>query len=199
MTTTMANEQQSEYAQNEELTALVAKAKKGDSGSIERLVNDYKGLIRALANKFYLVGGDKEDLLQEGMLGLFYAINGYESQKGSFPSFAKRCVSGQIVDAVKRDSATKNKPLANYIDITKLENVPSQSSPLGSLLSKEYAERVAEVMDKNLTAAEKQVLELFAEGYGYDDIAEITGRTYKAVDGALQRARRKLAAVLERD
>ena len=80
-----------------------------------------------------------------------------------------------------------------------MENVPSQSSPLGSLLSKEYAERVAEVMDKNLTAAEKQVLELFAEGYGYDDIAEITGRTYKAVDGALQRARRKLAAVLERD
>ena len=109
MTTTRANEQQSEYAQNEELTALVAKAKKGDSGSIERLVNDYKGLIRALANKFYLVGGDKEDLLQEGMLGLFYAINGYESQKGSFPSFAKRCVSGQIVDAVKRDAATKNK------------------------------------------------------------------------------------------
>lgn len=186
-------------ADKEQLTALVLRAKSGDGAATEQLVSDYKGLIRSLANKFYLVGGDKEDLLQEGMLGLFYAINGYQPQKGSFSAFAKRCVSGQIIDAVKRDSATKNKPLANYIDIGLLENVPSQSSPLASLLNKEYAERVAAAMTNSLTATERQVLELFAEGYGYDDIAELTGRSYKAVDGALQRGRKKLAAALKQE
>lgn len=174
------------------LENLIALAKQGDQNAIEQIVNQYKGLIRSLANKFYLVGGNKEDLLQEGMLGLFYAINGYDQTKGAFPAFAKLCVTRQILDAVQRDGAEKNRPLANYVEIELMEDVEDQSSPLQNLLSKEYAQKVATVIKEHLTQTERKVLQLFASGYTYEDIMKCTNKSYKAVDGALQRARKKL-------
>lgn len=171
---------------------LILQAKNGDQGAIEELVSRYKGLIRSLANKFYLVGGDKDDLLQEGMLGLFYAIGCYDEEKGSFPSFVELCVLRQILDAVKRDGSFKNKPLYNYVELELVEHIADPSNPLENLIRKEYAVKVACVIEEELTPFEKRVLKLFAEGYNYDDIAELTSKSYKAVDGALQRARRKL-------
>lgn len=171
---------------------LIEKAKNGDSRSIEELVSRYKGLIRSLANKFYLVGGDKDDLLQEGMLGLFYAINCYDKDKGSFPSFVELCILRQILDAVKRDGADKNKPLSNYVELEVAEQFDGGENPLEKLLRKEYAVKVGEVIRQKLTPFERRVLTLFAEGYSYEDISEKTEKSYKSVDGALQRARRKL-------
>ena len=176
---------------------LVNRAKSGDPVATEQIVRDYKGLVRSLANKFYLVGGDKEDLLQEGMLGVIVAINSYDKQKGAFPAFVKLCVSRQIVDAVRRDAGQKNKPLANYIDINTLQNVSGNDSPLADLLDREYAAKVAQCMRDTLTPSERQVITLFADGYRYDDICRITGKSYKAVDGALQRGRKKLAQALD--
>lgn len=175
----------------------ILRAKSGDQSAMEKLASQYKGLVRSLANKFYLVGGDKDDLLQEGMLGLFYAVTYYDEDKGSFPAFVELCVFRQIVDAVKHDAGQKNKPLYNYVDIDEAESIPAESEPLASLLKKEYAEKVSEVIETQLTPYEKQVLRLFIDGYSYEDIAEKTNKSYKAVDGALQRARKKLLVAKE--
>lgn len=172
---------------------ILKQAKAGNQRAIEQLVNRYKGLVRSFANKFYLVGGDKDDLLQEGMLGLFYAINYYDEDKGSFPSFVELCVLRQILDAVKRDNGAKQKPLTNFVELEVIANVTdSVNSPLESLLQKEYYEKVARVVEEKLTPFERRVLTLFADGYSYEDIAKQTNKSYKAVDGALQRARKKL-------
>ena len=176
---------------------IITLAKNGDQQSIELLVSKYKGLIRSVANKFYLVGGDKDDLLQEGMLGLFCAITNYDEQKGSFPAFVKLCVIRQIVDAVKRDNQFRNKPLYNYVQLDEMEELTDQSTPLESIINKEYEDKVRKFIEQNLTATETTVLRLFSEGYSYDDIAEITNKSYKAVDGALQRARKKLLTFKE--
>lgn len=176
---------------------LIEKAKSGDSVAIEQLVAQYKGLIRTLANRFYLVGGNKDDLLQEGMLGLYFAITNYNQTKGSFPAFAQLCIKRQIVDAVKRDCADKNKPLYNYVDIDSALNLEDDCNPLESLLIKEQAQKVANVIAQNLTSFERTVITLFSQGYTYDDIAEKTNKSYKSVDGALQRARKKLLEIKE--
>lgn len=176
---------------------LIEKAKNGDSVAIEQLVAQYKGLIRTLANRFYLVGGNKDDLLQEGMLGLYFAITNYNQTKGSFPSFAQLCIKRQIVDAVKRDCADKNKPLYNYVDIDSALNLEDDCNPLESLLIKEQAQKVANIIAQNLTPFERTVITLFSQGYSYDDIAEKTNKSYKSVDGALQRARKKLLEIKE--
>lgn len=177
---------------------IIEQAKRGNQLAIEQLSNEYKGLIRSYANKFYLVGGDKDDLLQEGMLGLYFAVINYDEEKGSFPAFVELCVLRQILDAVKRDSGAKNKPLSNYVDIDEVRNVIVDSSnPLENLLHKEYAAKVSKIIESNLTPLEKQVLMLFAEGFSYEDISEKLEKSYKAVDGALQRARKKLLTVKE--
>ena len=177
---------------------IIKLAKEGNQGAIEQLVSSYKGLIRSLANRFYLVGGDKDDLLQEGMLGLFYAITYYDEDKGSFPSFVQLCVLRQILDAVKHDTGVSQMPLSNYVELSVATNLLDEASgPLDSLLKKEYAEKVSRVIDEKLTPFEKHVLLYFADGYSYDDIAARTNKSYKAVDGALQRARRKLLSYKE--
>ena len=171
---------------------IIEQAKRGDQSAVEQLVANYKGLIRSLANRFYLVGGDKDDLLQEGMLGLFNAIQSYDESKGSFPSFVELCVWRQILDAVKRDGANKQKPLYNYVDLDETKNWADGSNPLEKLLQKEYAAKVAFVLNEKLSPLEREVVTMFSEGYSYDDIMTRTGKSYKAVDGALQRARKKL-------
>lgn len=172
---------------------IIKLAKGGNQVAIEQLVNSYKGLIRSYANKFYLVGGDKDDLLQEGMLGLFYAITYYDEAKGAFPSFVERCVLTQVLDAVKRDNGVRQKPLSNFVDLDAVANVVDLSDgPLEKLLKKEYAEKFSRLIREKLTPFERKVLTLFADGYSYDDIANQTNKSFKAVDGALQRARRKL-------
>ena len=171
---------------------LIKLAKCGDQAAMNEIFDNYKGLIRAIANKFYLVGGDKDDLLQEGMVGLFYAVMNFDENKGNFPSFVQMCVARQIIDVVKRDNSGKNRPLKDHIDISALENTAAPQTPLGNLLEKEYAEKVSKIMDEKLTPTERQVIKLFADGYSYEDIASKLNKTSKAVDGAMQRARKKL-------
>lgn len=171
---------------------IVLEAKRGNQAAIEKLVSNFKPLIRSLANRFYLVGGDKDDLLQEGMVGLIYAINSYDETKGAFPSFVQLCVLRQILDAVKSDGAEKQKPLSNFVNLDVTKNFSDGSNPLESLLQKEYAEKVAKVIAEKLSPLEREVVVMFSEGYSYEDIMAKLNKSYKAVDGALQRARRKL-------
>lgn len=178
------------------MNRLIQQAKNGNEQAIEHIVSQYKGLVRSYANKFFLVGGDKDDLLQEGMLGLFYAITNYDEEKGSFPSFVKLCVLRQILDAVRSDSGVKNKALSTSIDITEIENYTDSSTPLENLIEKEYFVKIMDLITTVLTPVEREVLTLFADGFSYDEIMRKTGKSYKATDGALQRARKKLQANL---
>lgn len=177
---------------------LILRARQGDGDAMAEIVSQYKGLIRSVANNFYLVGGDKDDLLQEGMLGLFNAVNNYDGNKGSFPSFVKLCVYRQIVNAVRSSNNDKNKALASSVELSALnDTADGLDNPLDVLLKKEYAEKIQQVIDLELTKTERQVLRLFADGYTYEDITAATGKSFKAVDGALQRARKKLLAQKE--
>jgi RNA polymerase sporulation-specific sigma factor len=177
---------------------LIQRAKNGDQMAMNEIFDSYKGLIRSIANNFYLVGGDKDDLLQEGMVGLFYAVTNYDETKGSFPSFVKLCVVRQIIDAVNKDNSDKNKPLREHIDISEV-NITDESTPLEYVLKKEHIERIVQITNEKLTSTEKQVIKLFSEGYSYDDISEKLQITYKAVDGAMQRARKKLLLYLYKE
>lgn len=171
---------------------LIRRAKFGDQSAMNEIFDNYKGLIRSVANNFYLVGGDKDDLLQEGMVGLFHAVTNFDENKGSFPAFVKLCVARQVIDAVKRDNSDKNRPLKEHIDIANLENMTAESTPLGDLLEKEFSERIEKITREKLTSVEQKVIKLFVDGYSYEDIATRLQITYKAVDGAMQRARKKL-------
>ena len=171
---------------------VILQAKKGDEQAIEQIVTQYKGLVRSYANKFFLAGGDKDDLLQEGMLGLFCAITNYDESKGSFPAFVKLCVLREILDAVRSDSGVKNKPLSNSVDIEEIKDYADGASPLETLIEKEYFAKIMDLISTVLTPVERLVLTLFAEGFSYDDIMRKTGKSYKSIDGALQRARKKL-------
>lgn len=174
------------------MDTLIQEAKQGNPDALEQLVSDFKGLVRALANRFYLVGGNKDDLLQEGMIGLMHAINCYDDSKGTFPSFAKLCILRQILDAVKRDSAVKQKALRDYENLDEMQDLPDGSNPLDSLLQKEYAQKVAQILVDKLSPLEKKVVTLFSQGYSYEDVAKLLDKSIKSVDGALQRARKKL-------
>lgn len=172
---------------------VIKQAKIGNEQAIEQIVSQYKGLIRSYANKFFLVGGDKDDLLQEGMLGLFFAITNYDENKGSFPAFVKLCVLRQILDAVRSDKGVKNMALSNSVDIEEFKDREDCcATPLENLIEKEYFNKLIGLINTVLTPSEKIVLTLFSEGFSYDDIMLKTGKSYKSIDGALQRARKKL-------
>ncbi len=175
---------------------LIRKAKKGDQSALNEIFSAYKGLVLSFANKFYIVGGDKDDLLQEGMLGLYFAVIDYDENKGSFPAFVKLCVARRIIKAVKESGAQKNKPLADYLEIDSAEQITDENTPFENLVKKEFSQKYNKIVQEKLTPLENQVCTLFAEGYSYDDISVKLHKSYKAVDGALQRARKKLQTYL---
>jgi RNA polymerase sporulation-specific sigma factor len=177
---------------------LLQKAKSGDNDALSAIAAAYKPLVRAVANKFFLVGGDKDDLLQEGMIGLYKAVYDYEEDKGAFPAFVKLCVYRQVVSSVKQSASYKNRPLSNYVELSTIGDLAAGGdSPLDNVLDAEAYMAMQNVIDSQLTKTERQILMLFVEGYSYDEIVAATGKTYKAVDGALQRARKKLSAAKE--
>ena len=115
----------------------ILKAKQGDANAMNDICTEYKGLVKSIASKFYLVGGDNEDLLQEGMIGLFKAVGNYDPNKGAFPSFVKICVLRQIIGVVKRANDNKNRSLINYVELSQIHDLAQiGGSPLDVLIEK---------------------------------------------------------------
>ncbi len=170
---------------------LCLRATQGDAGADEALILRYGRVVRACARPLFLVGGDSEDLIQEGMLGLLDAIRQFDPQRdASFHTFAEVCVRNRLRSAVRADARSKNQPLNFSVSLDEAEGEsPIPLSPEEMMIDQESRqERLA-----RLSPFESQVLSLYLTGVSYEDIAQRLQKSAKSVDNAVQRIRRKLA------
>ncbi len=198
----------------EEEKELLLRCQTGDNEATEEMLNRYKNMVRSKATALYLVGADKEDLIQEGMIGLFKAIREYDPERNdSFTAFASLCITRQMYSAIKMSNTKKNQPLNNYVSFDlyafaeETEPVNGnaggyetigywQRDPEESVIDRENAVRVEAEVVSRLSKMERQVLSYYAAGMPYQDIAKVMGKEPKSIDNALQRIRKKLKTVL---
>ena len=187
----------------------------GEAGIIDFIMNKYKNLVKSKAKSMYILGADKDDLIQEGMIGLFKAVRDYDSGRdASFFTFADLCISRQMYTAVQASRRQKHIPLNTYISLyaTAKENaeneedmalvnilaLKSEQSPEEMLIDKENVEQLEKTIEKELSSFEKQVLDLYLTGMRYTQIAKVLGRDEKSTDNALQRIKSKLKKAIQR-
>lgn len=190
---------------------LIVRLRDGESVITDYIMDKYKNLVRSKAKSMYILGADREDLIQEGMIGLFKAIRDYDTGRdASFFTFADLCVSRQMYTAVQAAGRQKHTPLNTYISLYAgtfesdstdkgeegelINSVISQSerNPEEVLIDKENVELLEKAIDKELSSFEKQVLDLYLTGMKYSQIARVLGRDDKSTDNALQRIKSKL-------
>ena len=187
-----------------ESVELARKAVSGDPAAEEVLVTEYSRLVRACARPFFLAGGDSEDLIQEGMLGLLSAVRTFDSGKGAkFSTYAEFCIKRRIYSAIRSASGYKHTPLNSYISLEsqQLDENNTQSAyllrdPEDFVIARESVGEVEKLLYGALSRFESSVLELYLEGMSYKDMAVRLGKTNKSIDNAVQRIRRKLAQIL---
>ena len=172
---------------------LVRLAQSGDNDAMEQLCAEYKDTVRMLARPYFLIGADRDDLIQEGMIGLLGSVYGYDPDEGvRFETFATVCISNRIKSAVRNQLRSKHMPLNGYVDIDDVEISDDMSDPQTMIIMQERFEDLSESIEKKLTHLEKDVLRLHIGGHNYSSIAEMLSISVKSVDNALQRARKKL-------
>ena len=187
---------------DEELIGLL---REGRRDITDYIMEKYKGMVKAKARSMFLLGGDSDDLIQEGMIGLFKAVRDYDSGRdASFSTFAELCVSRQMYTAVQASTRKKHMPLNTYISLygaqgeaeeAELMNaIPadSEKSPEELFIDRENVEVLERTIEKELSAFEKQVLDLYITGMRTAQIARVLGRDAKSTDNALSRIRSKL-------
>ncbi|WP_058486087.1 RNA polymerase sporulation sigma factor SigH [Defluviitalea phaphyphila] len=193
-----------EELEDEEIIDLI---RRGDGQAVDYLINKYKNFVRAKARTYFLIGADKEDIIQEGMIGLYKAIRDYEEEKiSSFKAFAELCITRQILTAIKAATRQKHIPLNSYISLNKpifdgeSERITLMdvivggkiSNPEELLIGQENLALIENKMGEILSSLECQVLSLYLQGKAYYEIAKEMGRDIKSIDNALQRVKRKL-------
>ena len=171
----------------------------------ESLVSEYGRLVRACARPYFLAGGDSEDLIQEGMLGLLAAIRTFDPAKGvKFSTYAESCIKRRIYSAIRKASGYKHTPLNNYtslesprLDESNTSSAYSLRDPEDFVIARESAGEVTKLLYGALSRFESGVLELYLEGMSYDEMAARLSKPNKSVDNAVQRIRKKLAQILK--
>lgn len=186
-------------------SALVAAARDGDAAALATVLATYRGIARAKASNYFLIGGDRDDVLQEAMIGLYKAIRDFDPHHGaSFRSFAELCVTRQILTAIKSATRMKHTPLNHSVSFDRpsgdrryslSDTVASEQAPdpLALLVSDDGLRELRETFAKVLSVLETRVLALYVDGRSYQEIAVELGRQVKSIDNALQRIKRKLA------
>lgn len=183
---------------------LSLSAKQGNEEALNTLLAKYKNLVNKLSRSYFLIGGDMEDIVQEGMIGLYKAIMHYEPQKSAtFKTFAYTCIKHQIQNAVKLASSEKNKVLSSAFFIgdefgeenenIELELPSDLPSPDDKLLEKERFEETKALMLKTLSPLEVKILLLYLGGYSYNEISQMAGISKKSIDNGLSRIKNKLS------
>ena len=187
---------------DEEVAAL---AQQGDGQALAYLLNKYKNFVRSKARSYFLIGADHEDIVQEGMIGLYKAIRDFQPERlASFRSFAELCVKRQIITAIKAATRQKHVPLNSYVSLNKplydeesdrtlMDVIEGRvTNPEDLYISQEDLNRIQTQISEVLSDLERRVLEAFMDGKSYQEIAELLGRHVKSIDNALQRVKRKL-------
>ena len=176
-----------------------------ENATEETLVSEYAWLVRACARPYFLAGGDSEDLIQEGMLGLLSAIRTYDPEKGAkFSTYAEFCIRRRIYSAIKLASGNKHTPLNSYISLesSQLDENSTPSAyflrvPEDFVIAREQVGEVEKLLYGALSRFESGVLELYLEGMSYKDMAIHLGKSDKSIDNAVQRIKRKLSTALQ--
>jgi RNA polymerase sporulation-specific sigma factor len=191
-------------------TYLIALAKQGSADAYDRLVRRYHSFVRLKASSYFLVGGDAEDLVQEGLVGLYKAIRDFRADReSSFRNFAELCITRQIITAVKTATRNKHTPLNGYVSFfagpggadpepTLDEVLPGSPvhDPINQVISSEELRSLVACLSTVLSDLESRVLSLYLDGHAYTEIGERLGCDAKTVDNALQRVKRKVGAHL---
>lgn len=196
--------------QTQKIEEVVSAAQSGDDAAMEYVLEKYKSLVRILSRSLFLMDGDEDDLIQEGMIGLYKAVVGFAAGRGAaFETFASQCINRQLYSAVKKSNRQKNIPLNSYISIDSTEagldgnggesvlvldeiSVKAQQNPEDIVIGREEAGNMERRLFSRLSDMEKQVLSLFLKGMTYQEIAAQMRKTPKAIDNALQRIKMKL-------
>ncbi len=192
---------------------VILDARSGDIIALEYLINKYRSFVRAKARTYFLIGADREDIIQEGMIGLFKAIRDFREDKlSSFRAFAELCITRQIITAIKTATRQKHIPLNSYVSLNRpvfdeesdrtlmdLISEESVSDPEEMIINREEFNGIEEKMGEILSGLEWEVLSLYLQGRSYQEIAEELDRHVKSIDNALQRVKRKLEKHLEED
>ncbi len=184
---------------------VAALAQQGDGQALAYLLNKYKNFVRSKARSYFLIGADHEDIVQEGMIGLYKAIRDFQPERlASFRSFAELCVKRQIITAIKAATRQKHVPLNSYVSLNKplydeesdrtlMDVIEGRvTNPEDLYISQEDLSRIQTQISEVLSDLERRVLEAFMDGKSYQEIAELLGRHVKSIDNALQRVKRKL-------
>ncbi|MDO4617635.1 MAG: sigma-70 family RNA polymerase sigma factor [Lachnospiraceae bacterium] len=181
---------------------LISLLRQGEEQIVEYLMEKYKPIVKKRARTMFLAGGDHEDLLQEGMMGLFKAILEFDPEKGaSFPTFASLCISRQMLSAIEASQRKKHQPLNSSISFGELEIsggeavTSSDQNPESIVLDQERADDLMMEISSVLSPYENRVLKAYLQGLDYIQISEVLGKTPKSVDNALQRIRTKVQAI----
>ncbi|MBQ8876048.1 MAG: sigma-70 family RNA polymerase sigma factor [Clostridia bacterium] len=189
---------QNEYGKQSD-EKLVELSRSGDKQATEELLLRHAGLVRGIARGFFLMGGETEDLLQEGMIGLYHAIGDYKSgaESSSFKNFAYLCVSRRIMDAVKTAARKKNVPLNYGLTLYGLQ-AGTAVSPEDEMILRDEQREFRQMMSKTLSDFEFKVTTMYMDGMSCAEICESTGKSAKSIDNAIQRSKRKLQSVLKK-
>lgn len=204
----LANEIKFEKLEDEELVKMVHE---GCTHALEYLIKKYKNFVRAKSRSYFLIGADREDIVQEGMIGLYKAIRDYREDKlSTFKAFAELCITRQMITAIKTATRQKHIPLNSYISLDKpiydeesdrtLMDVITgtrKSDPEFLLINREEFSDIEDKMTEVLSDLERQVLIHYLDGRSYQEISDDLNRHVKSIDNALQRVKRKLERYLE--
>lgn len=190
------------HLKDEEIIKLI---KKGDKNALDFIMNKYKEIVNIKVSKYFIIGAEKEDIVQEGLIGLYKAIKNFDNEKdNSFKTFANLCIERQLITAIKTSNRQKHMPLNSYLSLnmSAYEDDETDSvidvfdantieDPLDTITKKEYYVEIENAIDKSLSSFEKKVLERFAQGESYVQIADKLNTPVKSVDNAIQRIRKK--------
>lgn len=184
---------------------LIEKLRQGEDDITDYILEKYKPLVRKKTNAMYLIGGETEDLIQEGMIGLFKAIRDYKPDKdASFYHFAELCINRQLYSALEASNRKKHQPLNSYISLSEQEHpdavaaellVDKESGPEQTVIEQEVWEEYKKRLAQKLSRMENQVLQYYLDGNHYIQIAEMMGKSPKSIDNALQRIRQKIRQI----
>jgi RNA polymerase sigma-H factor len=190
---------------------LVAQAKQGRTDAYDAIIRRYRGFVRLKASSYFLLGGESDDLIQEGLLGLYKAVRDYRTDReSSFRNFAELCITRQIITAVKTATRNKHTPLNQYVSFSQspaaagdsdstLDEVlpgPTAADPVNQVIAIEELESLVSCLSGVLSELESRVLSLYLDGYSYEVVAERLDCDTKTVDNALQRVKRKVGTHL---